>query len=71
MSVGLLLSPLPEVRFYPMEMDTGLRMEETELDNVYVLDFISIKATPGGKTIMKCWTATQKSQASVTSIKLG
>lgn len=60
-----------KVRFYPMEMNTGLRMEETELDNVYVLDFISIKATPAGKTIMKYWTGTPKSQASVTSIKLG
>lgn len=54
-----------------MEMNPGLRMEETELDNVYVLDFISIKATPAGKTIMKYWTGTPKSQASVTSIKLG
>lgn len=45
MCSGLLLSPLPKVKFYSMEMSSGLRMKETGLDKIYALDFVSIKAT--------------------------
>lgn len=53
MCLGLLLSPLPQVKFYSVEINTALRMKETELDNIDVLDFISIKATLAEKTIIK------------------